>query len=95
MRLVLGSFRASPFYTLNHGRGQLQHSNRRVALSFYMNRDAIIFRERVGNHLKLLPVKPDAAGSSVAKMFNVRTHFRNRGGFKIASSHNNVIVVFG
>jgi hypothetical protein len=60
-----------------------------------MNRDALIFRERVGNYLKLLPIKPNAAGSRVAKMFNVRTHFRNRGGFKIASSHNNVIVVFG
>jgi hypothetical protein len=60
-----------------------------------MNRDAVIFRERVGNHFKLLPIKPNAAGSRVAEMFNVRAHFRNRGGFKIASAHNNVIVVFG
>lgn len=60
-----------------------------------MNRDALIFRERVGNHLKLLPIKPDAARSRIAKMFDVRTYFRNGGGFKIASNHNNVIVVFG
>jgi hypothetical protein len=32
-------------------------------------------------------------GSCITKMFNVRAHFRKRWRFRIARTHNNVIVV--
>jgi len=64
-------------------------------LGLDVNRDAVVFRERVGYNFKLLAIKSNASRSSIAKMFNVGAHFRDRGRFKIASHHNNVIVAFG
>ena len=58
-----------------------------------MNRDAVGFRERIGNHFILFAIKTNMLGSCITQMFNVRARFRKRGRFKIAKTHNNVIVV--
>lgn len=59
-----------------------------------MNRYAIVFRKRVGNHLKFFAVKSNVAGCRIAKMFDVSAHFRHGGRFKIASRHDIPIIGF-
>ena len=40
-----------------------------------MNRYAVIFRKRVGNHFKFFAVKSNVAGCRIAEMFDVSAHF--------------------